>query len=158
MTAVTPERAVSPLREAFGYLELAAALLAGALWYLFPAIGLRPLFLVLPVWAVGLAGNRLGVWSYRFRTPLDLPLASFVATAGVGLWATYNPDSATVYRPFDNAVGWQKFGLILAAVLICYALAHLPAPRGALVGRRRNCTGRRARRAVFPAVTRLHGG
>lgn len=117
------------LRELLGYGELAAALLAGGLWYLYPGIGLRPLLLVAVVWLVGLAGHWLGAWTYRLRTPLDLPLALFVATAAVGLWATYHPDSATAYQPFDNAVGWQKFGLILAAVLIYYALAHLPARR-----------------------------
>ncbi len=82
------------------------------------------------MWLIGLAGHGLGAWTYRLRTPLDLPLALFVATAAVGLWATYHPDSATAYQPFDNAVGWQKFGLILAAVSICYALAHLPTRRG----------------------------
>lgn len=119
-----------PLRELLGYGELAAALLAGGLWYLYPGIGLRPLLLVAAIWLVGLVGQRLGAWDYRVRTPLDLPLVFFIATAAVGLWATYHPDSATAYQPFDNAVGWQKFGLILAAALIYYALAHLPVRRG----------------------------
>jgi len=120
---------VTFLRELLGCGELAAAVVAGALWYLYPGIGLRPLLLVAVVWLVGLAGHWLGAWTYRLRTPLDLPLALFVATAALGLWATYHRDSATAYQPFDNAVGWQKLGLILAAVLIYYALAHLPARR-----------------------------
>ena len=69
-------------------------------------------------WLIGLAGHRLGAWTYRLRTPLDLPLALFMATAALGLWAAYHRDSATAYQPFDNAVGWQKFGLILAAAFL----------------------------------------
>ena len=35
--------------------------------------------------------------------------------------------------PFDVAVGWQKYGLILAAILLCLALARLPNARAAWV-------------------------
>lgn len=129
MAPATERRSESLSRELLAYVELGAALIAGALWYVFPAIGLRPLFLVLLIWAAGLTGQYLRAWTYHLRTPLDLPLALFVLTAVVGLWATYHRDSATAYQPFDNAVGWQKFGLILAAASIYYALAHLPNPR-----------------------------
>lgn len=119
------------LSEALSYLRIAAALAAGAIWYLFPGIGLWPLVVGLAPWLLGLAHRRPG--ALRPATPLDLPLLLFLATSSVGLWATYERDVVRAQMPFEVAVGWQKYGLILAAVLLCLALARLPDARAAWV-------------------------
>lgn len=49
------------------------------------------------------------------RTPLDLFIALFLLTAAVGVWATYDQEAA-----------WEKFWLIVGAILIYYALAGQP--------------------------------
>ena len=43
------------------------------------------------------------------RTPLDLPLALFLVSALIGVWASYDP-----------ATSWSRFGLIVLAVAIYY--------------------------------------
>ena len=48
-------------------------------------------------------------------TPFDLPLLVFLATAGVGVWAAY-----------DRSAAWAKFWMIVAAVVVYYALALQP--------------------------------
>ncbi len=48
------------------------------------------------------------------RTPLDLPLALFVASALIGVWASYDP-----------ATSWRKLGMIVAAVALYYLLVAL---------------------------------
>ncbi len=121
------------MEEALGYLAIAGALAAGALWYLFPGIGLWPLAVGLTPWLISLARQRLGHKGYRLGTPLDLPLLLLVATSTVALWATYERDVAKARMPFEVAVGWQKYGLILAAILLCLALARLPDARAAWV-------------------------
>ena len=119
--------------EALGYLAIAGALAAGALWYLFPGIGLWPLVAGLAPWLIVLARERPGRKHSRLRTPLDLPLVLFVATSSIALWATYERDVTRARMPFEVAVGWQKHGLILAAALLCLALARLPDARAAWV-------------------------
>lgn len=49
---------------------------------------------------------------YIKRTPLDIPIFIFLLTAGVGIWAAYQPEKA-----------WTKFWLILASVLFYYLIA-----------------------------------
>ncbi len=49
---------------------------------------------------------------YIKRTPLDIPIFIFLLTAGVGIWAAYQPEKA-----------WIKFWLILASVLFYYLIA-----------------------------------
>ena len=48
-------------------------------------------------------------------TPFALPLALFVATAGMGLWAAY-----------DTARPWAEAWLIVGALGIYWAMAHQP--------------------------------
>lgn len=45
------------------------------------------------------------------RTPLDLPIALFVVSALIGVWASY-----------DSAPSWNKFAMIVAAVALYYVL------------------------------------
>ncbi|MGB8645935.1 MAG: O-antigen ligase family protein [Anaerolineae bacterium] len=47
----------------------------------------------------------------RLGTPLDGPLALFVVSALVGVWASY-----------DRAISWDKFWLIVAAILLFYII------------------------------------
>ena len=47
------------------------------------------------------------------RTPFDLPLALFLATAGLGVWSAY-----------DREAAWAKFWLIVGAALLFYAFAN----------------------------------
>jgi len=57
----------------------------------------------------------MGLMRY-LRTPLDLPLLFFVVSALIGVWASY-----------DRAASWAKFGLIVAALAIFYAVVLLRA-------------------------------
>lgn len=115
------------------YLKLLAALAAGALWYLFPGIGMWPLAVGLAPW--GCAAIRWIAAKRAIRRiaaqPLDLPLLLFLATSSVGLWATYQRDVTAADVPFEVAVGWQKYGLIIAALLLGLALSRLPNGRAA---------------------------
>ncbi|UCC64469.1 MAG: O-antigen ligase family protein [Anaerolineae bacterium] len=60
------------------------------------------------------------------RTFLDIPLALFLLTAGIGLWASYDRDG--LWAVFSHPIGWQKlWGLSLAALLY-YAVATSKTP------------------------------
>ncbi len=45
------------------------------------------------------------------RSPLDLPIALFLASAWIGVWASYDP-----------AASWRKFAMIVAAIALYYML------------------------------------
>jgi hypothetical protein len=76
-------RASSPL----ALLDLLLGLAAGALWYVLPAVGPWPLILV----AVGFLARLACLPRLRWRLgALDLPLALFLASAGMGLALSYN--------------------------------------------------------------------
>lgn len=124
---------MSKADKALSYLAIAGALVAGALWYLFPGSGLWPLAVGLAPWLIRLAYRRLGPRASMPGTPLDLPLLLFAATSTVALWVTYERDVTRARMPFEVAVGWQKYGLILAALLLCFALARLPDARAAWI-------------------------
>jgi hypothetical protein len=49
------------------------------------------------------------------RTPFDLPIVIFLLTAGIGIWAAYQPAGA-----------WIKFWLILTSILFYYLLVRQP--------------------------------
>lgn len=51
----------------------------------------------------------------RLRTPLDIPLLLFLASALIGVWASY-----------DRSVSWSKFSLLALAVALYYAIAWSP--------------------------------
>jgi cytochrome c-type biogenesis protein CcmH/NrfG len=54
-----------------------------------------------------------------FHTPFDWPLAAFLITAGVAVWAA-----------FDRQNAWSKLWLILGAVLLYYSFANWAARAG----------------------------
>jgi hypothetical protein len=108
----------------FALFDLGCALLSGAIWYVLAlngqvsvrsfggwVTGSWPLWIALLPLLLRVAAGRFPI----HRTRFDLALALFLLTAGLGVWAAYDP-----------AAGWSKFGMILAAVLVFYALAGQP--------------------------------
>jgi len=59
----------------------------------------------------------------RRLQPLDVPIALFLLTAGVGLWASYGRFGSQPI--FFNPIGWQKLWGLLLATLLYYALAAI---------------------------------
>ncbi len=55
-----------------------------------------------------------GAFPYK-KTPLDIPMALFLITACVGVWASYDRDAA-----------WAKFWLLAEAILIFYVISRQP--------------------------------
>jgi len=116
---VTKTTLRSLARWALPYLELACAVTAAALWYTQGGAvwyagewpGPWPLVLLALPWLL-----RPIVFGFSLRpTVFDAALLLFVASAGVGVWAAYDPGPA-----------WAKFWLIVGAAGLCYALAHQP--------------------------------
>ena len=99
-------------RRWFSWLDLALVMIAGIMWS--AGRGLltwQPLLIALLPWICRLIAGR-----YPFsRTPFDLPMLVFLLSAGVGVWAAYNRPDA-----------WAKFWILIAAVLLFYALAGQP--------------------------------
>jgi hypothetical protein len=52
---------------------------------------------------------------------MDIPLALFLLTAGIGLWASYDRDGS--WAVFSHPIGWQKLWGMFLAVLLYYAVA-----------------------------------
>ena len=79
------------------------------LWYSFPQLGAWPLVIALAPWVARfvLCGHLVR------RTCFDVPLALFLLTAVVSVWAAY-----------DRSVAWAKFWLIAGGVLLFYALSN----------------------------------
>lgn len=92
----------------FSWFELGCAGVAAALLYVLPQAGAWPILIALVPWVLRpfVAGELLP------RSPFDLPLLLFLLTAGAAVWSAYDRDAA-----------WAKFWLIVAAVLLFYAVA-----------------------------------
>jgi O-antigen ligase len=95
----------------FAIADLLIVSTCAVIWTLRPGVGWWPLLLALPPWITRIASGTLPFSDVR----IDLPLAIFVATAGIGVSAAYNRDAA-----------WAKFWIIVAAILLYYALANQP--------------------------------
>jgi len=91
------------------YLDLTCTTIATVLWFALPQIGAWPLVLALLPWLLRFISTR----RLTRRTPFDLPLALFVLTAALAVWAAY-----------DRETAWSKFWLIVGAVLLFYAFAN----------------------------------
>jgi hypothetical protein len=91
------------------YLDLTCTTLATVLWFVLPQIGAWPLVLALAPWLL----RFIRTGRPTQRTPFDLPLALFVLTAALAVWAAY-----------DREAAWAKFCLIVGAVLLFYAFAN----------------------------------
>jgi hypothetical protein len=97
----------------FAYVNFVFALIAAALWYLFPQLMAWPLLLSVVPWLLRLAHE--GGW--QWRTPFDWPLLLFLISGMVGVWAAY-----------DREMAWAKFWTIVAGVILFYALAAFSLP------------------------------
>jgi tetratricopeptide (TPR) repeat protein len=104
---------------ALPYLDLVCAIAAaglwytqgGAVWYTGDWPGPWPLLLLAVPWLL-----RLIVFGFSLRPSVfDVALILFLVSAGVGVWAAYDPGPAL-----------SKFWLIVGAVGLYYAVAHQP--------------------------------
>lgn len=102
----------------FGLADLACAVIASAWWTMIHQANAWPLIIGLIPWAFRLAAGKFPVR----RTPLDIPMMVFLLTAGTGVWAAY-----------DRAAAWNKFWLIVAAILLYYALAGQPPSNSTII-------------------------
>jgi O-Antigen ligase len=96
----------------FALADLACAAVSGFWWYSQPGIGGWPLFIALAPWALRLAVGRPPIKLTR----LDALVIVFLLTALVGVWAAY-----------DRAAAWDKWWVLVGAVVVYYALAAQPA-------------------------------
>lgn len=93
----------------FPIVDLSLALLAGLLWLKGGAVlGGAALVLALLPWAMRAASQE----PLFARTPLDWPMLLFLLTAVMGLWTAFQMEAAV-----------EKFGIVLGAIFIFYALA-----------------------------------
>ncbi len=95
----------------FALLDLGLVLFSGVMWYLKPELGAWLLIIPLLPWIIRMLAGR---FPFK-RTYFDLLLLAFLLSAGVGLWAAYNPQAAQA-----------KFWQIAASILLFYALAGQP--------------------------------
>ncbi|NIS83028.1 MAG: tetratricopeptide repeat protein [Anaerolineales bacterium] len=95
----------------FALVDLLCVSISAGLWYGQPGIGAWPLLIALLPWFIRLIAGRFPF----HRTPFDLALVIFVATAAVGVWAAY-----------DREVASTKFWVIVGAILFYYALVGQP--------------------------------
>ena len=109
---MAPIREEAPLTDWYSLADLGCAAASGALIWLLPKTGPWALGLAFLPWLVRL-GRKLIPFQ---RTALDIPITIFLVTAGVGAWASYNGEAA-----------FAKLWLILAGVLLFYAIAGQPA-------------------------------
>ena len=95
----------------FPLVDLLIVLGSGAIWYFRPEFGWKILFIALLPWGLRFLAGR-----EPFKvTDFDLPILVFVLTAALGGWIAY-----------DQHGSWAKFWLIVASVLLFYAIAALP--------------------------------
>lgn len=84
---------------------------SGAIWYFWPQASFWPLFLAVLAWIARGAALR-----FPFKPGvINLSLAVFMLTAGVGVWAAPQAE-----------IAWEKFWVLVGAVLLFYALADQP--------------------------------
>ena len=93
----------------FARFDLGCAVTAGLLVELFPQLGGWPLLIGIVPWFIRFVKRQPIFPATRF----DFPLVLFLLTAGVGVWAAYDPQSA-----------WIKFWLIASAVLLYAAITR----------------------------------
>ena len=91
--------------------ELGVAFVCGAIWFIWPQAGWLPLLIALIPWVIRLPGNHL---TFK-RSAFDIPIAIFLASALVGVWAAY-----------DREAAWAKFWWIVGSILLYFALARQP--------------------------------
>lgn len=105
-------------RRWFAGIELFLTVVCAAVWYFWPQVGAWILPLAFTPWLLRLLGGR---FPYR-RTALDIPVLVFLVMALVGVWAAY-----------DRTAALSKFWILLAGILLFYALASQPQANWSLV-------------------------
>ncbi len=96
----------------YAFADLLCVSIACALWFFSNGeLGWWPLLIALLPWPARVLNGRFPL----IRTPFDWLLLLFLVAAFVGLWTAYNTYTA-----------WSKFWLIIAAILLFYALAGQP--------------------------------
>ena len=95
----------------FLLIEFTCITLAVILWSNLPGLSWALLFVALVFILLRLVAGK----SSLVRTPFDIPIAIFLITAGIGVWAAYQP-----------AIALIKFWLILSAGLLFFLLTKLP--------------------------------
>jgi O-antigen ligase len=96
----------------YAFADLVCAAIAGALWaFSGGQLGWWPLLIAVLPWPVRILHGRFPL----NRTSFDWLLLLFLITAVIGTWTAYDGDTA-----------WAKFWLIVAAILLFYALAGQP--------------------------------
>ena len=95
----------------FFIVEFMCICMALLLWIIYPGHSWQPLIIAIAPLLLRIAAGR----SPFVRTPFDLPIVIFLLTAGVGIWAAYQP-----------AAAWLKFWLLLSSVLFFYLLSRQP--------------------------------
>ena len=95
----------------FLLIEFTCVTLAVILWNNLPGLSWALLFIALVFILLRLVTGK----SSLVRTPFDIPIAIFLITAGIGIWAAYQP-----------AIALIKFWLILSAGLLFLLLTQLP--------------------------------
>jgi O-antigen ligase len=93
----------------FPLAELALVFSCGVACFAWPQLGGLPLLLALLPWLLRLIARQ----RILQRTPLDIPILIFLATALVGTWAAY-----------DTSAGLAKLWIVLSAVLLYYAIVR----------------------------------
>ncbi len=95
----------------FAFADLACVSASIILWEMEPRLAWRPLLIGLLPWSLRLSA---GCFPFR-RTRFELPLAIFMLTAAIGVWAAYGREDAS-----------SKFWLLTGGVLLYYSLAGQP--------------------------------
>lgn len=95
----------------FALADLGLICLSGAIWFFWPGIGGWPVIIALIPWIL-----RIGARQFPFKiTGFEIPLVVFLISGGIGVWVAYNRELA-----------WEKYWILLSAVLLFYALSRQP--------------------------------
>lgn len=95
----------------FSLADLILVLACAAVLYFWPQLGGWPIIIALLPWLVRLVSGKY----ILERTFFVFPLALFILTAGMGVWAAY-----------DQQAAWEKFWIIIAGAALFAALVSQP--------------------------------
>jgi O-antigen ligase len=108
-TERTTPRSLAFIYWILPYLDLGCATIAAAAWYVIPELGPQPMAIALLPWVLRVLVARPLTMVTRFAPPLAL----FMVTAAVSVWAAYDREQA-----------WAKFWVIIGGVFLFYAFAN----------------------------------
>lgn len=128
----------------FPLLRLGTVIAAWVLWAWRPSQGWSLVLAAVP-WAIAIAAGQRPSGPFV----VNLAMALFLLSAGVGLWASYDP--LALRAVFSHPVGWQKLWGLLLATMLYYALVDSAPARRWMLG---TLVGFGAAVAVVSVVTR----